>query len=71
MLVLMRNMRQFGYEPLELIGSSFLKVIPGDSIQKTEETYFELIKNVGMEIELGVTRVRKDGTMLFCLQLIV
>lgn len=55
----------FGYEPLELIGSSFLKVIPSDSIRKTEETYFELIKNVGMEIELGVTRVRKDGTMLF------
>lgn len=58
----------FGYEPCELIGSSFLKVIPLDSVRKTEEAYFELIKNVGLEMELGVTKVRKDGTVFFCRQ---
>ncbi len=55
----------FGYEPSELIGFPFYKVIPHDSIESTKEAYSILIDNVGLETELGVSRIKKDGTPIF------
>jgi two-component system CheB/CheR fusion protein len=54
----------FGYSPNELIGSSFLAIVPKEDIAKTEAAYKEIIQQDDLEMELSVTRLKKDGSLL-------
>jgi len=51
----------FGYMADELLGNSFLKVIPHEDADKIFAKYVEAVKNPSFEANASVTRVNKNG----------
>ncbi len=54
----------FGYEPKELIGGHFLKIMPKEQADKAVSLYGEKIRQPHFEAEMNVTRVKKNGELL-------
>jgi len=54
----------FGYKVQELLGKSFLIVIPKCDTEKIVSTYSEAIKNPTFESQASVTRINKNGKIV-------
>jgi two-component system, chemotaxis family, CheB/CheR fusion protein len=54
----------FGYTPSELVGNSFLTIVPKEDALRTEALYKEIIQKDDLEMELSVSRLKKDGSLL-------
>jgi two-component system CheB/CheR fusion protein len=55
----------FEYEASELIGNSFLLVMPKDDVQTIQSVYFEAIKNPSFESSADTVRVTKSGRNIY------
>ncbi len=54
----------FGYEADELLGASFLMVIPKDDAEQVKAMYAEAIKNPLFESSAVVCRINKRGDVI-------
>ncbi len=55
----------FEYEASELIGNSFLLVMPKDDAETVQSVYFEAIKNPSFESSADTVRITKSGKNIY------